>query len=108
MGGFFQGDLTLPPDISYCLRMPRVPGCQPDGPKIRQLIWERGVNVRQFARSIDRNWNTIWCICANGDRASIESIRGIAAGLGVKPGDISDYKGDDATWSEPEPKALAS
>ena len=87
--------------------MPRVPGCQPDGPKIRQLIWERGVNVRQFARSIDRNWNTIWCICANGDRASIESIRGIAAGLGVKPGDISDYKGDDDIVSDAETRISA-
>ena len=78
--------------------MSKIPGCQPDGPAIRALIWDRGVSVPEFARSIGRKKTTIWGILANGDRASITSIRQIAAGLRVKPGAISDWKGDDATW----------
>ncbi len=87
--------------------MAKVPGCQPDGPAIRKLIWDRGVSVPEFARGIGRNSRTIWGILANGDRASITSIRQIARGLRVKPGDISDWKGDDATWDEDDTESDA-
>jgi transcriptional regulator with XRE-family HTH domain len=86
--------------------MSRVPACQPDGPKIRALIWERGCSVAEFARSIDRNKQTIWGILANGDRASIKSIKQIARELGVNPADISDMTDEDV--SEPEPKVPAA
>ena len=51
-----------------------------------------------------RHVRTIWN--AIGDRpAGIDLIRPIARGLRVKPGEISDWTGDDDIWDEPEMKA---
>jgi hypothetical protein len=77
------------------------PMCQPDGPKIRELIRERGDSVAGFARHIgrrrsERNLRNALA----GKRVGIDLIRPVAAGLRVKPGDISDWKGDDEFWDE--------
>ena len=40
-------------------------------------------------------------ICTGRTRISVEFLRQVARGLGVRPGEISDWKGDDNV-SEPE------
>lgn len=75
--------------------------CQPDGPKIRDLIGQRGYSVAGFARHIgrkrsERNLRNALA----GKRVGIDLIRPVARGLRVKPGDISDWKGDDEFWDE--------
>jgi hypothetical protein len=83
--------------------MPPIPTCQPDGPKIGALIKARGYNVPEFARKIGRpqSGNSLWNIISARRRCSIAQIRQIARGLRVKPGDISDWKGDDDIWDQP-------
>jgi transcriptional regulator with XRE-family HTH domain len=88
--------------------MPSIPMCQPDGPKIRELLEVRGYSVAEFARMIGRRHErTIWNAIA-GKPVGVRYIRQIARGLRVKPSVISDWKNDDDIWDEPEPKALAS
>ena len=83
--------------------MPVIPTCQPDGPKIRGLIRERGYSVSGFARKIGRpqSARSMRNICTGRTRISVEFLRQVARGLGVRPGEISDWKGDDNV-SEPE------
>ena len=75
--------------------MAKIPSCQPDGPKIKKLIWDTGLSVPDFARSVGRNPRSVWGILANGDRASITFMRPIARGLRVRLSDISDWDGDE-------------
>jgi hypothetical protein len=75
--------------------------CQPDGPKIRALIYERGYSVAGFARKIGRRKserNIRYALA--GKAVGVDLIRPIALGLRVKPGDISDWKNDDDIWDE--------
>jgi hypothetical protein len=79
------------------------PMCQPDGPLIKDLIRQRGYSVAGFARHIgrkrsERNLRNALA----GKRVGIDLIRPVARGLRVKPGDISDWKGDDEFWDEAE------
>jgi len=82
--------------------------CQPDGPEILRLIREqRGYTVAEFARLIGRRHErTIWNAIA-GKPIGVAFIRPIARGLRVKPGDISDWKGDDDIWDVSEMKIPA-
>jgi hypothetical protein len=82
--------------------MAKIPSCQPDGPKLRALIFKTGRSVPEFARSVGRNPRSVWGILSRGDRASITFMRPIARGLGVKVSDISDWTGDDDIAPEPE------
>ena len=88
--------------------MPIKPMCQPDGPKIRKLIEERGYHVAGFTRMIGRSRSIrgVWRAIA-GEPTAIDLIRPIARGLRVRPGDISDWKGDDDIWDEPAAKIPA-
>jgi plasmid maintenance system antidote protein VapI len=81
--------------------MPNVPTAIPDGPKIRELIRERGYSVTGFARRLGRHPQAIWNITGYEPPTSEKFIRQIARELGVRPSDISDM-------SEPEPKAPAA
>ena len=75
--------------------------CQPDGPKIRELIGQRGYSVAGFARHIGRKRSERNLRNALASkRVGIDLIRPVARGLHVKPGDISDWKGDDEFWDE--------
>jgi transcriptional regulator with XRE-family HTH domain len=87
--------------------MPVVATAKPDGPKIRQLISERGFTVTDFARRIGRARQSIWNITGSELPVSITFMRQIARGLGVKVSDISDWTGDDDTESEPEMRVPA-
>src|SRR6266496_1141121 len=97
--------------------MPSIPMCQPDGPLIRELIGKRGYSVAGFTRMMRRSpsvraegkppsvrslWRAI-----EGRAIGIEHIRPVARALRVRPGDISDWKGDDEFWDEPEMKIPA-
>jgi hypothetical protein len=75
--------------------------CRPDGPKIRDLIGQRGYSVSGFCRKIGRRKSerNIWNAIA-GKPVGVDLIRPIARGLRVKPGDISDWKNDDDIWDE--------
>ncbi len=84
--------------------------CQPDGPLIRELIGKRGYTVSGFTRMMRRSpaarevgqppsVRSVWRAIA-GAPVRIEYIRPVAVGLRVKPGDISDWKGDDDIWDE--------
>ena len=86
--------------------MPLVPTARPDGPKIRELIRERGYSVTDFARRLARHPQSIWTITGQEPPTSKKFIRQIARELGVKPSDISDMPDEDV--SDPEPRALAS
>jgi hypothetical protein len=81
--------------------MPIKPMCQPDGPKIHELIKTRGYHVVGFARYIGRpkSVRSIWRAIA-GYPTAIDLIRPVARGLRVKPGEISDWTGDDDIWDE--------
>jgi hypothetical protein len=80
--------------------MPSIPMCQPDGPRIRELLEVRGYSVAEFARMIGRRHErTIWNAIA-GKPIGVRYIRQIARGLRVKPSDISDWAGDDDIWDE--------
>ena len=91
--------------------------CQPDGPLIRELIEQRGYSVAGFARMIRRlpaaraagrppAVRSIWRAIA-GHPIRVEYIRPVARGLRVKPGEISDWDGDDDIWDDPEMKIPA-
>ncbi len=90
--------------------MPSIPMCQPDGPLIRELIEKRGYTVSGFTRMMRRSLaarevgqppsvRSVWRAIA-GTPIRIEYIRPVAVGLRVKPGVISDWKGDDDIWDE--------
>jgi transcriptional regulator with XRE-family HTH domain len=82
--------------------------CQPDGTKIRELIAARGYSVAEFGRKIGRpSVRSLWRVIG-GEPIGITYIRQIARGLRVKPGEISDWTGDDEDVSEPEPKVTAA
>lgn len=80
--------------------MTRVPVCQPDGPKIRALIWDAGFSVAGYARSVGRNPGSLAGIVYKRHRASIEFMRPVARGLGVRLCDISNWTGPEE--SQPE------
>lgn len=91
--------------------------CRPDGPLIHELIGKRGYSVSGFGRFMRRSSvvraegkppadRTVWRIIA-GKPISIEYLRPLARGLRVKPGDISDWKGDDDIWELPQMKIPA-
>lgn len=86
--------------------MAPVPTATPDGQKIRQLIWERGYSIADFARLINQRpaAQTLYNVVSKNQRISVAYVRNIARGLGVQPSDISDWTGDD----DIEPAALAS
>lgn len=75
--------------------MPPVETVRPDGPKIRELIRANGYSVSGFGRSIGRHPQTISDIVRKNLVISIPLLFQVARGLHVKPGDISDYAGDD-------------
>ena len=88
--------------------MPVVPTARVDGPKIRELIWERGYSIASVARKIGRADQSLWDITSGGkQRISVTFARQIARELGVKVSDISDWTGDDDIESEPEMKVPA-
>lgn len=87
--------------------MPSIPMCQPDGPRIRELLAARGYSVAEFARMIGRRHErTIWNAIADKP-VGVRYIRLIARGLRVKPGEISDWTADDDIW-DAEPKVPAA
>jgi hypothetical protein len=86
--------------------MPLVPTAKPDGPRIRELIRDRGYSVTDFARRLARHPQAIWNITGYEPPTSEKFIRQIARELGVRPSDISDMTDEDV--SDPEPKAPAA
>jgi transcriptional regulator with XRE-family HTH domain len=93
------------------LHMPNIPICHPDGPRIRQLIRARGYTQAGFARKIGRPTASasMWNICSGATkRVSLDLIRQIATGLRVRPGDISDWTGDDEGWEGPVTRVPAT
>lgn len=84
--------------------MAPVPAAQPDVAKIRELIWARGHSQAAFARMIGRPPRSLYSILNDKPppKASVTFLRQIARGLSVKPGDISDWTGDDGIEPEPE------
>jgi transcriptional regulator with XRE-family HTH domain len=82
--------------------MPSIPMCQPDGPKIRELIAARGYSVAEFSRKIGRpSVRHLWRVIG-GEATGISYIRQIALGLRVTPGAISDWTGDDDLSETPD------
>ncbi len=76
--------------------MARTPTARPDGRKIRQLIWDTGYPLTEFARRTGIPRQTIWNICATSRPTGIARIHHLALVLGVKPGDISDLPDDES------------
>jgi len=74
--------------------MARTPTARPDGRKIRQLIWDTGYPLTEFARRTGIPRQTIWNICATSRPTGIRLLKDIARGLGVRTIDISDWEDD--------------
>jgi hypothetical protein len=84
--------------------MARVPAVTPDGPKIRQLIWDHGWSVASFGGMLRprSSKNTIYRIVYSNQRASVALVRRMAVVLGVGEHDIT-LVGATAEDAEPEP-----
>src|ERR1700733_6000015 len=83
--------LTLTVLFSYLHHMSKVPAVTPDSTKIRQLIWDTGYSVTDFARTLRprRSVQTVKNLAWNRQRVSVTFLRQIAAALGVEVSEIT-------------------
>ena len=95
--------------------MPDIPTALPDGPRIRELIRERGYSIKGVARKVGCKPSSIYGITGRKVQLprGVEFLGQLASALStpktvVKVSDISDWTGDDDIENEPEPKAPAA